>query len=508
VAIRKVPASRGVRLALVVLAVGVLTNAAPQAGARSEQSWQPKHHTAPIVRIHAGRLVSNLKLANYYPARNAWSLMWTRWRPREINHDMARAATLHANAIRVIAFPYTMGWPEVRRPMESRLRAMLAMASRHGLKVELTLYDHWEQYGDRAQSRQWTQSILRPLRGNETVAFIEVKNEIEPSNSTAMQWLPSQIRQIHRVLPGVPVTVSADGQLAGLLALKQALGSQAPDFWDLHYYGPSRLAYATFVEARLAVGKRPLIVGETGASTAASVTNAASWTVSDDFQREWFYVVEAAAAAAGLPPAAPWTLDDFTSRAIPYPHVADAQYRYGLFRTNGTPKPAAHVVASAFKGRPPTSRPAAFRRVQGSDLPSMWHQWYPSGQLSVIRGAGPHGDNAVQFAHTLRQLGGVTSIYTTPVQPVRPHRRWTASVRARGIGSTGANFLSLSWYDANDNWLGNSESRVLKGGSTNWTRLHVQARPPPGAAGVSVYLDSAGNRGRVLFANPRWATSR
>jgi len=56
----------------------------------------------------------------------------------------------------------------------------------------------------------------------------------------------------------------------------------------------------------------------------------------------------------GLPTPAPWILNDFSPGAIPPKSRAanlPAEYGYGLFQLNGTPKPAAAVVRRAFTGR-------------------------------------------------------------------------------------------------------------------------------------------------------------
>jgi hypothetical protein len=54
----------------------------------------------------------------------------------------------------------------------------------------------------------------------------------------------------------------------------------------------------------------------------------------------------------GLPTPAPWILNDFSPGAIPSPMADDpAQYGFGLFQLNGTPKPAAAVVRAAFSGK-------------------------------------------------------------------------------------------------------------------------------------------------------------
>jgi hypothetical protein len=97
-------------------------------------------------------------------------------------------------------------------------------------------------------------------------------------------------------------------------------------------------------------GSRPLFVGETGYSTDGTPGDQAAQLQA---QAAYYRAVFTAAAALGLPTPAPWTLNDFYPQAIPPGSTADepAQYDYGLFQLNGTPKPAAAIVSRAFSGK-------------------------------------------------------------------------------------------------------------------------------------------------------------
>ena len=51
----------------------------------------------------------------------------------------------------------------------------------------------------------------------------------------------------------------------------------------------------------------------------------------------------------GLPPAAPWILQDFAPGTFDWNRrIPNAQYHLGLLRTDGTEKPAAETVRLAF----------------------------------------------------------------------------------------------------------------------------------------------------------------
>ena len=56
--------------------------------------------------------IVRLRVVNYYPAANGWTLMWTNWQPAVINSDFAKIRYLGANTVRVIVFPSVFGWPE------------------------------------------------------------------------------------------------------------------------------------------------------------------------------------------------------------------------------------------------------------------------------------------------------------------------------------------------------------------------------------------------------------
>jgi hypothetical protein len=477
-------------LALTVLGVGfpVLASSAASHG----RSTAPIQASATSARSGAvdPAWIAATRVMNYYPARNGWKAMWLNWKPRVIQHDMHVTAALGANTIRIITFPYTMGWPRVRPVMERRVKSVLHMAKRAGLQVQLTLFDFWGQYNQLGRSRKWTQSLLGPIASSPQLRFIEV----------------AAIRQD---APGVPVTVSALGQLGGMIALKQAIAPAKPDFWDLHYYGGAQQAYDTFGQARQVAAPLPLIIGEGGLSTDPSALGVKSNAAARDAQRSWFNVVDAAAAARRLPPVAPWTLFDFSRHGIPYPNSARSQHMFGLFQVDGHAKPAAKVVAKAFKGtlRPHVLNPGFTPLRDGSGLPQQWLPYYPSGTMKVARGAGPGSSNAVLFRGTRHLAGGMSSLYAIPMQPVIAGQRWSASILARGRRGTGTSVMEIAWYDNEGRWLASSSSANLPLGTIGWRTLHETATVPSGASSVRIYISSGGNAGSTWFSHPRWTVS-
>src|SRR5437016_2291688 len=76
--------------------------------------------------------LAGLKLINYYPAHDAQTNLWMRWDPAAIDADFARVVSLHANAVRLILFTPTFGYPDPSATMLDRLAAVIALADAHG----------------------------------------------------------------------------------------------------------------------------------------------------------------------------------------------------------------------------------------------------------------------------------------------------------------------------------------------------------------------------------------
>jgi len=80
-------------------------------------------------------------MIDYFPAAAGWGSMWTRWNPVQLQTDLARIASLHANAVRIIVNAPAFGFPKVNPVMAARLAQAISIAAANGLRVEQTLFD-------------------------------------------------------------------------------------------------------------------------------------------------------------------------------------------------------------------------------------------------------------------------------------------------------------------------------------------------------------------------------
>jgi len=447
---------------------------------------------------------ASLRIMNYYPANDGWSAMWTDWHPEVIDADLGRVAALNANTVRVIVQPSAFGYPRPSSTMLNELAAAISMAAGHGLRVQLTLFDGFSQYWDIVGSERWASSVLAPWRGNPRIAFVEVQNEVNPANPLAMVWAQQLIPYVRAIDGRIPVTISVCGcdRVGNLVTLKNGLGASAPDLWDIHFYGNPSLALNYFVQAKRLVAPKPLIVGETGYSTYAANTAVfglpQTQAAQEAYQDQFYRTVARAAQQAGLPSPAPWVLSDFSASCLCSP----LQMSFGLYRLDGSAKPAAATIAAIFAGQAiDTSFNNGFEIASGAvDIPADWRVFgYGFGTFA----------RDVTTAHSglaSASLGGTTATptgaapcwFVVPIEDPVAGRQYTLTVWSQGSDATGINQAGLSWWDAGGHILGSASSAIVSG-TTGWTLLAATGTAPRGAVMTEIALCSKQNTGTVWF---------
>ena len=338
----------GVTVAILFVAL-ILAIALTQPDSRGSARQLPTVRKSPATLESR---VGDLKEVNYYPAADGHTYMWSRFDPTAIDRDFARIRALGANTVRIFIQPAVFGFPTVRPVMADRLSEVIGLATKHSLRVHLTLFDWWSLYTDIDGSKEWVSSLLSRYRDDPRIAVVELHNEVNPQDPEAVAWVTTMLPYLSTVLPGTLRTVSIASVPPEVFALfTHELKNSPPDFWDYHYYGPPGDAYSVLSWIKKLAAPRPLFVGETGRSTDGTPGDQAA---QEQAQAAYYRAVFTAAAALGLPTPAPWILNDYSPGAIP-PESGVAndpvQYGFGLFQANGTPKPAAAVVRRAFSGK-------------------------------------------------------------------------------------------------------------------------------------------------------------
>jgi len=334
------------RTASVLVLTAALTMSSFAAGSSAPAATTSTllQHYGSAAPAMVQRSLAGMKVINYYPARHAWSRMWLDWTPKDIDADFARIAALGDNVVRVFVQPGAIGYPAPTATMLKRVRAVLYMANAHHLRVQLSLFDSWVQYGDIAGSQDWAHALLGPLKGDPRIALVELQNEIDPTDSSAMAWARTMLPYL-RDLVTVPLLVSPatspTGSLTPFGRLRRALGAAQPDVYSYHYYGDITKAVSELTDAMAIASPAALVVGETGYPTGTSATSPVD-PAKEKVQLQWYGTIERATTTLGLPPAAPWVFQDFAAGQVS--SGTGHAYRMGLLRLDGSAKPAYNML--------------------------------------------------------------------------------------------------------------------------------------------------------------------
>ena len=418
--------------------------------------WARSDAGAELRRLEAPR---ELRVVSYYPADAGWTRMWEPWRPERVAADLRRLRSLNANTVRVVLPAHFFGYPEPQQGKLDLLSEFVAIAAGTGLHVHFTLFDWWGEYDDVEGSKLWARAVLEPYVGDPRIAFVELRNEVDTTDERALAWTRELVPWLRDLLRGrTPVTVSVGGMtpVRDLRALVGALPPAArPDFFDAHYFtGGGERAQQVFAKLRDLAAPTPLWVGEIGYPTSTTISGFAGVPLTSSgqeaAQEHYFKLCFTALARLGLPAPGLWILDDFTADAIPRSDVyrREPEYRFGLFREDGSPKAAAAAVRRLFTGRLDTGFNGGFEATvlaeDGNAVPAVWASF---GGLRLLRDAtsARSGAAAGLIAGT---AGGAGMFVVTPVDaPVRSGRAEVAAwVRgAKGLcgsGSAGSTAIS------------------------------------------------------------------
>jgi hypothetical protein len=446
-----------------------------------------------------------LKVISYYRSDAGWAAFWTDWRPERVAADLDRVASLHANTVRAIVQPAAFGYPEPARAYAARLQEFVSLAAARGLHVQLTLFDQWFDWADLSGSREWASALLAPYVGDPRIAFVELRNELLPTGEP-LSWARAMVPFLRRLLRGeTPVTVSVAGfdPIARLQALKR--GGVRPDFYDFHTFGGGgELAVDVFARAKAAVSPAAVWVGETGYPTTSAISGyggvARTPSAQEAAQAHFLAASASAARAERLPAVGVWVLDDFLASALPAPPAssADPELHYGLFRVDGSAKPAVRVVRAMFSGgRFGFNR--GFERVvaaeSGAAVPAEWSMNGADASFASDLTVSRSGSMSARVTST-----AVASLSITPPNAGCHGRgRVRVTAWARRAEPRGSAFLVVEWFGRHNERLRKRRSESLAGQPLVWQRLHVSSRAPRGAAYASIELIVEGAASPVWF---------
>ena len=438
------------------------------------------------------------KVASYFRVDAGWTKFWQDWRPEVVARDLRRVKSLRADTVRAIIAPGLFGYPRPSATYTRRLQAFVALAAASGLRVQLTLFDWWYEWDDVRGSRTWARALLAPYAGDRRIASVELKNELVVKPHT-IAWARAMIPFLRGLIgPATPVTVSVSGRnpVGQLARLERGLGAVRPDAFDVHYFGGGgELALHVLTRAKAIASPTPLRVGETGYPTTTALSGFGgvprTRPAQEAAQAHFLAALAWGARAAGVPPPGVWLLDDLRPEAVPDRSVSesDPELHFGLFRTDGSAKPGAAVVRSAFSNATRFPFNAGFERAvaaeTGSAVPAEWSMQGAHVAFAVDLDVAKEGRASARI--TPDGIGSGSFAITPPDGGLRGGERIAAEAWARRATPGGRVFVAIEWLDPSGRILGRATSAPLPAGTT-WRRLRAAGRAPRRAAYLRIAL--------------------
>jgi hypothetical protein len=198
-------------------------------------------------------------------------------------------------------------------------------------------------------------------------------------------------------------------------------------------------------------------------------------------------------------------LDDLRPAAVPDRTVAetDPELHFGLFRTDGSAKPAAAVVRRAFSGAPPLGFNGGFEHAVAADagtaVPAKWSMQGEQALFALDRDAAKEGGASARVAPTTTPAGSASLSITPPNGGLRGDERVVLTAWARRADAGGRVFAVVESFDGARRLVGRVATAPLPSDSTSWRRLYVAARAPRRARYLRIDLVVQHATGPVWF---------
>jgi hypothetical protein len=342
----------------------------------------PAQEAGDFVKVQGKTLVYKgepikLKGFNFYPKDQPWADMWTQWDGEAARRDLARAADVGANTVRVLV-PFTpqTGWTdkttgEVKPVYLNQLQQLVQIAGDLKMKVIVALFDFYDPGTDPAtppqvdaRSKLYLQGIIPTFANDDRVLAWDIHNEPENYESWRddnkqrefIAWMDSMAKEIRRLDSNHPITIGmaqydnlfvadASGAPYPEEPVRGLSPSDISDFLSFHSYNGGNIDWQiAYIDMH---SQKPIVLQETGWPSGPPCTEP---EYTEDQQTFLYRLMVEGAKKRDLTGLLGWQLWDFQPGASMGAGRESHEDFFGLLRRDGTWKPAMSLLRDGWPG--------------------------------------------------------------------------------------------------------------------------------------------------------------
>lgn len=459
---------------------------------------------------------------NYYPKDYPWLDFWVAWDSfvkTVMDEDLDKLQALGFNTVRIFVNPgiFDSGNADAYRKLEEAV----ALIDQHGMKAHINLFDCSYDWQNIPGSKVWVDTLVTPLQDDERIAVWELVNEailfdeVGTPDADVQNWVMEMFTYLQANAGDTPTTISisyhhAEQRLDEWLdALLDLTKDDPMDILSIHWY-PGAFRDVSKVgqvlrQVEFAISsKNPnaeLMLGESGANTFA---------FSEAAQSRLIYDVLHFSNIASEPHLGIWNMYDFpdgTAQCDPMTMASQEELHFGIYEEDISAKPATAVLQNAFLNDTFPSHPLtpeilndSFEQLNPNSMVvddwTSWNETWSSDQTFMQDCTVAHSGNCsakiIDFDIGDASNKEVVGIRAFPGFSTDCRFDYGLSGYVQTDGLDGWAQITISWYQSDDTWLGNSTSNQVTAATTSgWEAVTLAVtESPPNAAYFIVFAQA------------------
>jgi hypothetical protein len=190
-------------------------------------------------------------------------------------------------------------------------------------------------------------------------------------------------------------------------------------------------------------------------------------------------------------------------KAVPDRPVAETnpELHFGLFRLDGSAKPAADTVRAVFSGAEPTDFNAGFEdavtTTSGETVPA---EWSLTGNADFAQDTSVAAEGKASVRITPRRVSRAASVsIVPPAAAVSGGAHVTVGALARRASADGSVFVVVEWMNREHRVVGRSASKPSTAAVGTWGELRLSSTAPRSAVYGRIDLVARGTTSPVWF---------